>query len=83
MFSQSVCVSASTVDVVDLAPATCKSSTEISLFRLDGLQSKRGRAAENVVGWQLKGPHPQRKARSGKLLRVLPALHRIHKGMVG
>jgi len=45
-----VCVSASRVDVVHLALATCKPSTEISLFSLDGLQNRKGRGGENVVG---------------------------------
>lgn len=45
-----VCVSASRVDVVHLALATCKPSTEISLFSLDGLQNREGRGGENVVG---------------------------------
>lgn len=38
------------VDVVHLALATCKPSTEISLFSLDGLQNREGRGGENVVG---------------------------------
>lgn len=51
----SVRLPASTVDVVHLAQATCKPSTEISLFSLDGLQSRRGRAGENAVGGMLVG----------------------------
>lgn len=45
-----VCLVANSVDMVHLALATCKPSTEISLFSLDGLQNTRGRGAENMVG---------------------------------
>ena len=50
-----VCVPANRVDVVHLALATCKPSTEISLFSLDGLQNRGGRGGENVVGGLLVG----------------------------
>ena len=36
--------------MVHLALATCKPSTEISPFSLDGLQNREGRGGENVVG---------------------------------
>lgn len=46
-----VCVYvASRVDVVHLALATCKPSTKISLFSLDGLQNRKERGGANVVG---------------------------------
>ena len=41
--------------MVHLALATCKPSTEISLFSLDGLQNRGGRGGENVVGGLLVG----------------------------
>ena len=50
-----VCMPANRVDVVHLALATCKPSTEISLFSLDGLQNRGGRGGENVVGGLLVG----------------------------
>lgn len=50
-----VCAPTNTVDVVHLALATCKPSTEISLFSLDGLQNSVGKGGETVVGGMLVG----------------------------
>ena len=50
-----VCVSASRVDVVHLAPATCKLSNKISLFSPDGMQSREGRSGKKCCRRAIDG----------------------------